>query len=118
MAALKFGQITCNFYTKAKTLQVQGKDGDDLKNNLISLSKENGARTGSDLCSSFTTAEVPSQDGVVGHQTDKTNSHDGVDFPTESQAIDESDQPYSPQCAYVSHFNTEIENLKKELLDL
>ena len=118
MAALKFGQITCNFYTKAKTLQVQGKDGDDLKNNLISLSKENGARTGSDLCSSFTTAEVPNQDGVVGHQTDETNSHDGVDFPTESQAIDESDQPYSPQCAYVSHFNTEIENLKKELLDL
>ena len=38
------GQNTCNFYTKAKTLQVQGKDGDDLKNNLISLSKENGAR--------------------------------------------------------------------------
>ena len=119
MAALKFGQITCNFYTKAKTLQVQGKDGDDLKNNLISLSKENGARTGSDLCSSFTTAEVPNQDGVVGHQTDETNSHDGVDLPIESQAIDESDQPYSPQCAYyVSHFNTEIENLKKELLDL
>ena len=117
-AALKFGQITCNFYRRAKTLQVQGKDGDDLKNNLISLSKENGARTGSDLCSSSTTAEVPNQDGVVGHQTDETNSHDGVDFPTESQAIDESDQPYSPQCAYVSHFNTEIENLKKELLDL
>ena len=43
---------------------------------------------------------------------------DGVDLPIESQAIDESDQPYSPQCAYVSHFNTEIENLKKELLDL
>ena len=118
MAALKFGQITCNFYTKAKTLQVQGKDGDDLENNLISLSKENGAGTDSDLCSSFTTAEVPNQDGVVGHQTDETNSHDGVDFPTESQAIDESDQPYSPQCAYVSHFNTEIKNLKKELLDL
>ena len=43
---------------------------------------------------------------------------DGVDFSIESQAIDESDQPYSLQCAYVSHFNTEIENLKKELLDL
>ena len=41
---LKFGQNTCNFYTKAKTLQVQGKDGDDLKNNPLSLSKENGAR--------------------------------------------------------------------------
>ena len=43
---------------------------------------------------------------------------DGVDFSIESQAIDESDQPYLLQCAYVSHFNTEIENLKKELLDL
>ena len=89
-AALKFGQITCNVYTKAKTLQVQGKDGDDLKNNLISLSKENGARTVSDLCSSSTTAEVPNQDGVVGHQSDETNSQDGVDFPIESQTIDES----------------------------
>ena len=38
---------------------------------------------------------------------------DGVDFSIESQAIDESDQPYSLQCAHVSHFNTEIENLKK-----
>ena len=36
---LKFGQNTCNFYTKAKTLQVQGKDDDDLKNNPLSLSK-------------------------------------------------------------------------------
>ena len=30
---LKFDQITCNFFTK-----VQGKDGDDLKNNPLSLS--------------------------------------------------------------------------------
>ena len=43
---------------------------------------------------------------------------DGVDFSIESQAIDESDQPYSPQCDHVSHFNTEIENLKKEPLEL
>ena len=115
---LKFGQITYNFYTKAKTLQVQGKDSDDLKNNLISLSNENGARTGSDFCSSSTTAEVPNQDGVVGHESDETNLDDGVDFPIESQAIDESDQPFSPQGDHVSHFNTEIENLKKELLEL
>ena len=115
---LKFGQITCNFYTKAKTLQVQGKDDDDLKNNLISLSKESGARTGSDLCSSSTTAEVPNQDGVVRHQSDETNLHDGVDFPIEFQAIHESDHPYSPQCVHVIHFNTEIQHLKKELLDL
>ena len=83
-----------------------------------SLSKENGARTGSDLCLSSTTTEVPNQGGVEGHRSDETNSHDGVDFPIESQAIDESDQPYSPQYVHVSHFNTEIENLKKELLDL
>ena len=48
----------------------------------------------------------------------KPTSQDGVDFPIESQAIDESGQPHSRQCAYVSHFNNEIENLKKELLDL
>ena len=83
----------------------------------MSLSKENGARTVSDLCSS-STRHIPNQDGVVGYQSDETNSQDGVDFPIESQAIDESGQPYSPQCAYVSHFNNEIENLKKELLDL
>ena len=56
--------------------------------------------------------------GVVGHESDETNLHDDVDFPIESQAIDESDQTFSPQGDHVSHFNTEIENLKKELLEL
>ena len=38
---LKVGHITCNFYTKAKTLQIQGKENaEKLKLNLIELAKE------------------------------------------------------------------------------
>ena len=38
---LKVGHITCNFYTKANTLQIQGKENaEKLKLNLIELAKE------------------------------------------------------------------------------
>ena len=38
---LKVGLITCNFYTKAKTLQIQGKENaEKLKLNFIELAKE------------------------------------------------------------------------------
>ena len=40
-SVLKAGHITCNFYTKAKTLQIQGKEyAGQLKLNLIDLAKE------------------------------------------------------------------------------
>ena len=39
--ASKAEQITCNFYTKAKTLQIQGKENaEQLKLNLIALANE------------------------------------------------------------------------------
>ena len=115
---LKSGQITCNFYVKAKTLQIQGKECDELKNNLISLAKEIDTYTGSILSSSSAPAEVPNQDGAEGSQPDETNSHNGVDCSVGPRVIDLSDHPFTPHCAYVSHFKSEIANMKKELLDL
>ena len=40
-SVFKAEQITCNFYTKAKTLQIQGKENaEQLKLNLIALANE------------------------------------------------------------------------------
>lgn len=40
-SVLKAGHITCNFYTRGKTLQIQDKENaEQLKLNLIDLAKE------------------------------------------------------------------------------
>ena len=106
----KAEQITCNFYTKAQTLQIQGKENtEQLKLNLIALANEK------------LTVEVPpankKQNGGEASHLDSITANDDLPTvppkpgPPVTDLLDHS----TIKCSYVSHFIAQIAAIKKDL---
>ena len=104
----KHDQITCNFYTRAKTLQVQGKDeAEVLKLRFIDLATNNELE------------QTIDEEGSLNGDSRQNPDQVSLDEEASIQRIDVDSQDATntnhSDCPYFSYFNDQISTILSEL---